>query len=96
MRTNGRRTRGAPVVEPAASPPAGHVIHPDAVYTADEVQAIFKLRKSGIRREWRMGRLRVSKRAGRYFILGRWLIAWLEAGEVVAAEPRKNEKRLVT
>ena len=35
-----------------------------------------------IRREVREGRLRISKRAGRYYLLGAWLLEWLEAGEV--------------
>jgi hypothetical protein len=69
----------------AVTPPAPgqvHVISPSGIYFPDAVQAIFRLRKSTLRREIREGRLRVSKRAGRYFVLGAWLLEWLEGGEV--------------
>jgi hypothetical protein len=59
-----------------------HTVHPTTVYTADEVIRIFKLRKSTLRREIREGRLRVARRAGRYYLLGKWLIEWLEGGEL--------------
>ena len=76
------RTRTAPALEPAAPPQAVPVIDENAVYFVDTLQAIFRLRKSTIRREWRAGRLRISKRAGRYFILGEWLLEWIRGGEV--------------
>jgi hypothetical protein len=69
----------------AVTPPAPgqvHVISRTGIYFPDAVQAIFRLRKSTLRREIREGRLRVSRRAGRYFVLGAWLLEWLEAGEV--------------
>jgi hypothetical protein len=66
----------------ADPPPAVHVVAPTGIYTVDEARQIFRLRQSTIRREVREGRLRISKRAGRYYLLGRWLIEWLEAGEV--------------
>jgi hypothetical protein len=69
-----------PVGEPAA--PAIHVIDPNGVYGVDDAIRIFRLRKSTIRREIREGRLRVSKRSGRYFLLGKWLIEWIEEGEL--------------
>lgn len=59
-----------------------HVIVPNAVYGVSEAQAALRLKKSTIRREVKAGRLRVSKRAGRYFILGQWLIEWIEGGEL--------------
>jgi hypothetical protein len=65
---------------PAVTPV--HVIMPTAVYTADQAQRILRLRPSTIRREVREGRLRVSRRGGRYYLLGEWLIEWLRAGEV--------------
>src|SRR5262249_53509674 len=58
------------------------VLDPRAVFTADEVRRALRLKASTIRRELREGRLRVSKRAGRYYILGRWLLEWIEAGEL--------------
>jgi hypothetical protein len=60
-----------------------HVIDPYGVYRVGDAIRIFDLRKSTIRREIREGRLRVSKRAGCYFLLGKWLIEWIEAGELV-------------
>jgi hypothetical protein len=32
-------------------------------------------------REIRLGRLRTSKRAGKYLILGGWLLQWIADGE---------------
>jgi len=63
-----------------------HVIVPDAVYTLTTANAALGLARNCLPREIRLGRLRVSRRAGRYFILGRWLLAWIEAGEVVRQE----------
>jgi hypothetical protein len=59
-----------------------HVIMPTAVYTVEEALATLKLRQSTIRREVRARRLRISKRAGRYYLLGEWILEWLRAGEV--------------
>jgi hypothetical protein len=73
---------------PMTEPHAGttmtepHVIHRDAVYLLDSAQRALRLTRTTVRREIRLGRLRVSKRAGRYFILGRWLLEWLEGGEI--------------
>ena len=71
--------------KPAAAPPAHSevpIIAPTAVYAVDDARRILRLKQSTIRREVRESRLRVSKRAGRYFILGRWLIEWIEGGEL--------------
>jgi hypothetical protein len=59
-----------------------HIIRPNAVYSVAEAQAALKLKSSTIRREVRERRLRVAKRAGRYYLLGRWLLEWLEGGEI--------------
>jgi hypothetical protein len=58
------------------------VIHPRAVYSPAAAQAALGLPKTTLHREVRLGRLRVSKRAGRYFLLGEWLLEWLRNGEV--------------
>jgi hypothetical protein len=73
------RTKTA--IEHAVSTPS---INPDAVYTLESARMIFSppLAKHTLRREIRLGRLRVSKRGGRYFILGAWLLEWLKGGEV--------------
>jgi hypothetical protein len=70
---------------PAAAPPspsAPHVIDPYGVYSLAAAIAALGLRRSTIRRELRLGHLTVSKRAGKYFILGQWLIDWIEGGVV--------------
>jgi hypothetical protein len=59
-----------------------HVVHPTAVYTIVSAQAALQLTRTTLRREIRLGRLKVSKRAGRYFILGAWLLEWLRDGEL--------------
>ncbi len=64
------------------APAAAHVIHPSAVYSVAAARQALGLKSTTVRREVREGRLRVSKRAGRYFILGAWLLQWLEAGEL--------------
>jgi hypothetical protein len=61
---------------------AVHVISPTAVYFVDDLTRLFRLRKSTVRRELREGRLSVCKRAGRYFVLGEQLLAWLRGGEL--------------
>lgn len=66
-------------------PPTLHVIEPNAVYYREDVQRIFRLRPTSIRREIREKRLRVSRRCGRYRILGKWLLEWIEQGELRAA-----------
>ena len=57
-------------------------IEPHAVYSVAEAGQLFGLPKSALSREIRAGRLRVSKRRGKYFVLGAWLLEWIEAGEV--------------
>jgi hypothetical protein len=59
-----------------------HVIHPTAVYGVTELQEALRLKRSTLRREIRLGRLRVSKRAGAYFFLGSWVLQWIEGGEL--------------
>ena len=71
---------------------APHVIHPNAVYSREDLERILKLRPSTIRREVRKGRLRVAKRSGRYFFLGVWVLEWLETGQI---QPRQEESAAV-
>jgi hypothetical protein len=59
-----------------------HIIHPDALYFLDEAKRLMRWRSSTARREIRAGRLKVAKRGGRYYLLGRWLLAWIEGGLV--------------
>jgi hypothetical protein len=87
-----QKTVSPPADQVAAGPV---VIQEQAVYTVAEAQAALKLRRNSLKREIREGRLTVSKRCGRYYLLGKHLLAWLEAGErkpksKVLPEPGKN------
>jgi hypothetical protein len=78
--------------QPAAVPdaPAVHVVEANAVYLVEDAIRLFRLKKSTIRREIREGRLRVSKRAGRHYLLGEWLLEWFRAGELPRRSGRRN------
>jgi hypothetical protein len=67
-----------------------HRIDPHNVYLVDQLRQLLRLRDSTIRREVREGRLRIAKRAGRYYLLGSWILEWLEAGEVRRRTPGRN------
>jgi hypothetical protein len=71
-------------VKPAAaeSTASVHEIRATGVYFLDDAIRILRLRKSTIRREVREGRLQISRRAGRYYLLGAWLVQWLRDGVV--------------
>jgi hypothetical protein len=62
--------------------PVAPVVSPNAVFTVPQAQRTLRLAAGTLPREIRLRRLRVAKRAGRYFVLGAWLLEWLEAGEV--------------
>jgi hypothetical protein len=59
-----------------------HVIEPRAVYSPDSVRTALGLTKNTLRREVRLGRLRMAKRAGRNYFLGEWLLEWIKTGEI--------------
>ncbi len=59
-----------------------HAILHEAVYDLEAARAALGLTKTTLSRETRLGRLRCSKRAGRIYVLGEWLLEWLRAGEV--------------
>jgi hypothetical protein len=59
-----------------------HVIDPRGVYSRQALQKALGLSKTTLAREIRLGRLRVSRRSGRYFILGSWVLEWLREGEI--------------
>jgi hypothetical protein len=69
---------------PAAAPPL--VIDPLRVFTAQEFRHAFGLRASTLRREVRLSRLRIAKRGGKYYLFGKWILEWLESGEVRRGE----------
>jgi hypothetical protein len=68
-----------------------HVIHPHAIYTVKALQDALGLAPTTIRREVRLRRLRVARRAGKYFILGKWILDWIESGEVNGQQKRNSD-----
>jgi hypothetical protein len=64
-----------------------------AVFTRLQATALLGLKPSTLATEIRKGRLRVSRRAGRYFILGKWLLEWIERGETSSRRRRKGVER---
>jgi hypothetical protein len=84
----------------AARVRAVHTIISSNVYTVPAATEALSAKANTLPREIRLRRLRASKRGGRYYILGEWLIEWLRAGEVckatrgaeqlVQAEPRTD------
>ncbi|HKI30276.1 MAG TPA: hypothetical protein VKA46_00190 [Gemmataceae bacterium] len=81
--------RAAPATPPTASP-AVRSIPDDAVHQLSEWQAILGLPTHTLKREARLGRLRVAKRAGRLWSLGAWVREWLKGGEVRRPRPETN------
>jgi hypothetical protein len=66
-------------------------VHSGQIYTVSTATQALGLAPSCLRREIRLRRLRVSKRAGKYFILGTWLLEWLQTGEVKPGRPEMAE-----
>jgi hypothetical protein len=66
-----------------------HVIDLNAIYTLRQARLALDLKKSTLPREARLGRLRVSRRGGRYFVTGAWLLDWIKGG---AVSPRRHAK----
>lgn len=58
------------------------VVNPLAVYTPAQAAALLGLAKSTFKAERRAGRLRIGRRGNKYYLLGSWLLEWLEAGEL--------------
>jgi len=57
------------------------IVEPNGVYNAPQVRQLLGLAKSTLSTEIARGRLRVSRRAGRYWFLGSWILEWLAGGE---------------
>lgn len=58
------------------------VISPRAVYSPGQIQKLLGLRRTSIYTEIKKRRLQRSLRCGKVFILGAWVIRWLEEGRV--------------
>jgi hypothetical protein len=68
--------------EPPTAPVPVPVIRPNAVYRPEQLRRTLGLAKNTFGREARLGRLRVAKRGGKVFVLGSWLLEWIQQGEV--------------
>ena len=74
---------------PATVPTAPRAIDPDQIGTLSEWGTCLNLPKHCLKREARLGRLVVYKRAGRLWTDGEAILAWLRSGRVRRA-PRQS------
>jgi len=65
-------------------------ILPGSVFTLASLTEQLGLKRGTLPREIRNRRLRAAKRAGRYFVLGEWVLEWLAGGEVKRRQPELN------
>jgi hypothetical protein len=65
-----------------AVPPPPRTIDDNALHPVSEWTRILNLPANCLKREARLGRLRVSKRAGKLWCLGAWIKEWVASGEV--------------
>ena len=71
-----------------------HVIAPAGVYFLPDILRTLRLQRSAVRREVRLGRLKIARRGGRYVCLGQWLIEWIETGVVQPQPPDSRRDEL--
>src|SRR5262245_51702143 len=88
-RPDSRSTAAPPVPNGAsvAMPPAVRPIPDDALHLLSEWGILLALPRHCLKREARLGRLRVAKRAGRLWATGAWIRQWVEGGEVRRRHP---------
>lgn len=82
--TNGKahqRTPATAIGAAQARPKKPLICDPNMIMDLETARARLGLTESCLKREIRKGRLRASRRAGRYWILGAWLLEWISAGE---------------
>jgi hypothetical protein len=75
---------------PPATLPAIAIIPPQSVMVLEQAIALRALPRSCIPREARLGRLRTSRRAGRLWATGAWLLAWIKGGETTRRRRAKT------
>jgi hypothetical protein len=81
-----RRKKAAPTARDGhATQP--FVITPTTAYRPEHLREGLSLTRNTLRREIKLKRLRVSKRAGKYYFLGSWVLEWLEGGELRPGGP---------
>ena len=84
----GRTRTPAPAPQaPAAADLLPFVLNPHAIFSSAQLRAALNLTKETIRREVRLRRLRVARRAGKYLIPAAWVREWIESGEVRPQQP---------
>ncbi len=66
-----------------------HEIKPTAIYFREDLAAL-GIHGPSIRREHRLGRLRLGRRCKRVYCLGEWLLAWYRAGEEVRGQRKAD------
>lgn len=64
------------------TPPPPPAVVPTAIYSYSQACRLLRLCRQTAAREVAAGRLRVSRRAGRYYLLGQWLLDWIAGGVV--------------
>jgi hypothetical protein len=62
----------------------------DGVYLPRQIIAALGLRSSSLRSEWRAGRLRIVRRCGRNYLIGKDVLSWLVGGELVSPARRHH------
>jgi hypothetical protein len=70
------------VNDPTTAPQVVTIVNENSVFDLPGFVATFNLKKSSLRREIKMGRIKVYKRCGRYFLLGADVLLWLRGGQV--------------
>jgi hypothetical protein len=83
---NGTGTQTTPTLT-AAVRPALAVIDPHALGTVEEWTAHLDLGQTTLLREIRRRRLRASRRAGKYWLTGQWIMDWVAGGDVTWRRP---------
>jgi len=73
------KTEAAPVIEPLAP------------YRRHQVAQLLGMPLAGVRAAIKSEGLRRSRRRGRDYILGEWLLEWIKAGEVVRPAVKATE-----
>jgi hypothetical protein len=80
-RSNGA-AEACPPQTAEVTPPPTRTIDDNAVHPLAEWGRILGLPPNCLKREARLKRLRVSRRAGKLWALGSWVRQWIEGGEV--------------
>jgi hypothetical protein len=83
---NGTGTQTTPTLT-AATRPALAVIDPHTLGTIEEWTALLDVGRTTLLREIRRRRLRASRRAGKYWLTGQWIMDWVAGGEVTRRRP---------